>query len=254
MNRDFDIKSLGIALLINALAIFLLCVLGISMPEQKGESGVPVMMGNVQDPFVDYDFTTVEAMSVPPQPMSVPLDGDEFEPVLTQNLEETVAIEDGSRDARTQQETSQSSEEELRAQAIDSQLANLFAKSSVMQVSSEQPEAKVEEQVPGSTAGNASQGKLSGQGAYGTWDLGGRDMEGSLPRPVYNVQEEGCVVVTVVVNPDGNVISTDINKRTTTTSIELRNAARKAAAMTKFSRSSRPENQSGTITYYFRLK
>ena len=92
------------------------------------------------------------------------------------------------------------------------------------------------------------------QGGYGTWDLGGRDMIGALPSPAYNIQEEGRVIVTITVNPKGEVIGTRINNRTNTTNKQLRSAAEEAARKTKFNAISGKENQTGTITYYFKLK
>lgn len=95
----------------------------------------------------------------------------------------------------------------------------------------------------------------SGSAGYGTWDLGGRDILGAMPRPDYNgIQEEGRVVVTITVNPEGNVIATKINERTNTTSVQLRNAALEAARKTKFNAIGDKNNQTGTITYYFKLK
>lgn len=264
MDKEYDIKSLLLALLVNVLAIGLLLLMGIDMPERQGESGVPVMMGNAGDPFADYSFTPVETAPPPAPGAVVERTVVQAEPVITQSLEETVAIEDGSRKAQDKPEVKQPTEEELRAererierekaQAIDNNLANVFAKSSSMQAEQRKPETETADRTPGSVEGNASQGKLSGTGAYGTWDLGGRDLEGTLPKPSYDVQEEGCVVVTITVDPDGNVISTQINKRTNTGNSELRNAALKAAKMTRFSRSDRPDNQTGTVTYYFKLQ
>lgn len=93
------------------------------------------------------------------------------------------------------------------------------------------------------------------QGGYGTWDLGGRDMIGEMPRPVYKrTQDEGRVVVTITVNPKGDVIDTKINNRTNTTSMQLRSAAEEAARKTKFNAIDGKNNQTGTITYYFKLK
>ena len=94
----------------------------------------------------------------------------------------------------------------------------------------------------------------SGSAGYGTWDLGGRDMIGELPRPTYNVQEEGRVVVTITVDPNGNVIEASINNRTNTTNKQLRNAAIEAARKIKFNPVEGKNNQTGTITYYFKLK
>ena len=107
---------------------------------------------------------------------------------------------------------------------------------------------------PGSANGNSTQGKPQGTAGYGTWDLGGRDMMGELPRPAYDVQEEGRVVVTITVDPDGKVIDTRINNRTNTTNLQLRNAAMAAARQTRFNAIGGENNQTGTITYYFKLK
>ncbi len=101
---------------------------------------------------------------------------------------------------------------------------------------------------------NDSESNTTGVGGYGTWDLGGREIIGSFPRPSYNIQEEGRVVVTITVNPKGEVIETRINNRTNTTNVQLRNAAEEAARKTKFNAIDGKNNQTGTITYYFKLK
>lgn len=101
---------------------------------------------------------------------------------------------------------------------------------------------------------DSNEGKEKGVGSYGTWDMGGRDMLGELPRPSYSIQEEGRVVVTITVDPEGNVIDTRINNRTNTTNLQLRQAAEEAAKKTKFNAVDGKNNQTGTITYYFKLK
>lgn len=107
----------------------------------------------------------------------------------------------------------------------------------------------------GSPTGNSSEGKSTGVGGYGTFDLNGRSLgSGGLPRPVYNVQDEGRVVVTITVNPAGQVISTSINKRTNTVNASLRKAAEEAARKARFNSVDEVNNQTGTITYYFKLK
>ena len=92
-------------------------------------------------------------------------------------------------------------------------------------------------------------------GGYGTFDLNGRSLgSGGLPMPVYNVQDEGRVVVTITVNPAGQVIGTSINKRTNTVNASLRKAAEEAARKARFNQVDGVNNQTGTITYYFKLK
>lgn len=107
----------------------------------------------------------------------------------------------------------------------------------------------------GSPTGNSPEGKSTGTGGYGTFDLNGRSLGSSgLPMPVYNVQDEGRVVVTITVNPAGQVINTSINKRTNTVNASLRKAAEEAARKARFNRVDGVNNQTGTITYYFKLK
>lgn len=111
------------------------------------------------------------------------------------------------------------------------------------------------EGVEGSKDGNSSTGAKSGVGGYGTFNLGGRSIgEGGLPRPVYNVQEEGRVVVSITVNPAGHVIATSINRLTNTVNSTLRKAAEDAAKKARFNAVNGVNNQTGTITYYFNLK
>ena len=75
-----------------------------------------------------------------------------------------------------------------------------------------------------------------------------------MPRPSYNVQDEGRVVVTITVSPDGEVLRAEINSRTNTTNPELRKAALNAAKKARFNNVKTLDNQSGTITYYFKLR
>ena len=107
----------------------------------------------------------------------------------------------------------------------------------------------------GSKEGNSSTGAKTGTGGYGTFDLGGRSLgTGSLPKPVYNVQEEGRVVVNITVNPAGQVISTSISPQTNTVNSALRKAAEDAAKKARFNTIDGVNNQTGTITYYFNLR
>ena len=79
---------------------------------------------------------------------------------------------------------------------------------------------------------------------------------GNLPRPVYNVQESGIVVVDIWVDNYGNVAkAVPGGDGTTVLDKTLLNAARNAAMETHFNMSAdAPAMQQGTITYYFNLK
>lgn len=89
----------------------------------------------------------------------------------------------------------------------------------------------------------------------GTFDINGRSIvEDGLPVPACIVQDEGRVVVNITVNPAGQVVATSINHRTNTVNPELRKAAEDAAKKTCFNKINGIDNQTGTITYYFKLK
>lgn len=108
----------------------------------------------------------------------------------------------------------------------------------------------------GSPSGNAqSGGKNTGVGGFGSFALGGRSLAGGgLQRPSYNVQEEGDIVIKIIVNPQGQVIQALIGAGTTLGNQTLRNSALSAARATRFNAIDGTNNQEGTITYRFRLK
>lgn len=260
---DFNIFSLLWTLLLHFGVVGILLLVHLARPVAQAESGVPVMLGNMGNLDTDYEFTEVNSMPAP-APAAVPTPrAPQADPAITQNLEETVAIESGEKEkpSKPVETPRQPTPEEIRAEQerqaaeqAQNLMANAFGRSSTMQASAPSESNSDVQGVPGSTEGNAAQGKTSGSSGYGTWDLGGRDMIGALPRPTYSVQEEGRVVVTITVDPEGNVIDTRINSRTNTTNLQLRNAAIEAARRTKFNATSAENNQTGTITYYFKLK
>ena len=264
MKRDkIDIFSVLWTLLLHVAVIGLLLMLHLHKPMVQAESGVPVMLGNMGNLDTDYEFTEVNSMPAPaPAATPAPV-APQAEPALTQNMEETVARESGEKEkpVKPVETVKQPTPEEIRAEQerqaaeqAQSLMANAFGRSSTMQASAPTENSTDVQGVPGSAEGNSNQGKTSGTSGYGTWDLGGRDMIGELPRPVYNIQEEGRVVVTITVDPEGKVVDTRINNRTNTTNLQLRQAAVEAARRTKFNAIGGENNQTGTITYYFKLK
>ena len=266
MKREkFDIISVLLTILLHGLAICLLLVLHLNRPVAQAESGVPVMLGNMGNLDTDYEFTEVNSMPAP-APAAVPVPkAPQAEPAITQNLEETVAIESGEKEkpVKPAETPKQPTPEEIRAEQerqaaeqAQSLMANAFGRSSSMQASSTSEEHSDVQGTVGSENGNEIQGKPSGEPNYGTFDLGGRGMLGQLPRPAYEgIQDEGRVQVVITVSPEGDVISTSINlNRTSTSNPDLRSIALEAARKAKFEPTPGLNNQSGTITYYFKLK
>lgn len=96
----------------------------------------------------------------------------------------------------------------------------------------------------------------SGQGRSGSgFSLKGRSLIGTLPQPVYSIQEEGVVVVAITVNKYGKVVAAEYQfQGSTTQEPELKKAAIEAAKKTIFNKDPNAAAfQKGTITYYFEL-
>jgi TonB family protein len=116
----------------------------------------------------------------------------------------------------------------------------------------------------GITQGSGNQGQFGGDpnskrydgtpGAGGMgYSLSGRSAS-ALPKPTYNSNKQGKVVVRIWVDREGNVVKAEPGyKGTTATDGGLRRRAKEAALKAKFTPSKdAPELQVGTITYDFR--
>lgn len=251
----------------HAIVLVILLLVVISQPQQQQEAGVAVIMGNVEAAAGDaYRYTEVKVQPQPSKPASQPASSPE-EPLITQNDEPSIAVPDNKKSEKPKPKKTKeqleaekkAKEEELRrkeaerlAREANDMISGAFGKGTTMQ---NQGTADKGSGVEGALEGNDNEGVKVGTGGYGTFDLNGRSLgKGGLPRPTYNVQDEGRVVVNITVNSQGRVIQTSINGRTNTANAELRKAALKAASQAVFNEVSGVNNQSGTITYYFKLK
>ena len=109
---------------------------------------------------------------------------------------------------------------------------------------------------PGGGRGNSPGENGPGGNGNGTkFNLGDRKSK-ALPKPEYNQQVEGRVVVEIIVDQNGNVISAKPGvKGSTTTNSYLLEKAKQAALRAKFNaKPEAPEEQRGTIEYNFLLK
>ena len=279
-------------LVLHVILLVLLLLIVISKPKAQEEGGVPVMLGNMEmaqgnaDPYTLTDVDILDEPQLPTEmsvPEPVPTPPVESE-MITQEDEPTVAVpkketpkpapkkevvkkekpkkepvkpkEKTEAEKRAEAERlaaeKKAAEERAAAEAAAKRIAGAFGKGTQM---GSKGTGTLGEGIQGSPTGNAAEGQSTGVGGYGTFDLNGRSLgPGGLPRPIYNVQEEGRVVVTITVNPAGQVIHTSINKRTNTANAALRKAAEDAARKARFNSVSGVNNQTGTITYYFKLK
>ena len=282
-------------LVLHAILLALLFLIAIRTPKAMEEGGVPVMLGEVPvsqgnaDPYTLTDVDILEEPEIPtevaqPEPVSEIQTKTEM---ITQEEEPTIAVpkkeekpkptpkkekvkkqpakakeqpvkpkEKTEAEKKAEAERlaaeKKKAEEKAAAEAAAKRVAGAFGKGTQI---GNKGTGTTGSGIEGSPTGNAAEGKSTGVGGYGTFDLNGRSLgPGGLPRPVYNVQDEGRVVVTITVNPAGQVIGTSINKRTNTVNASLRKAAEDAAKKARFNSVDGVNNQTGTITYYFKLK
>lgn len=282
-------------LVLHTILLILLFLIAIRTPKAQEEGGVPVMLGEVPasqgnaDPYTLTDVDIWEEPEIPTEvAQSEPVPEIETKTeMITQEEEPTVVVpkkeekpkptpkketvkkqpakakeqpvkpkEKTEAEKKAEAERlaaeKKKAEEKAAAEAAAKRVAGAFGKGT--QIGSKGT-GTTGSGIEGSPTGNAAEGKSTGVGGYGTFDLNGRSLgSGGLPRPIYNVQDEGRVVVTITVNPAGEVISTSINKRTNTVNAALRKAAEDAARKARFNSVDGVNNQTGTITYDFKLK
>ena len=252
-----QIQGIAVTLVVHLLVVLLLLMVRLSAPVPEEESGIPVMLGNAllaQGHTESYQYTEVSSVkSDVPNVNNAPLTQPQpqvDEPLITQPDEPTV-------DMPTAEEIEAQKRAEAERQAAEraaQQMASAFGKGFEMGSKGEATE-KADEGTQGTETGVAAADKIVGVGVQGTFDLNGRSISGSgLPIPVNTVQDEGRVVVNITVNPSGEVIATSINRRTNTVNPELRKAAEDAAKRARFNKIDAVDNQTGTITYYFKLR
>ena len=281
------VGALG-ALLVHVAVIALLILVSFTVPQPDEDAGgIPVMMGNVDaargfdDPsLVDVDVLDEEAPAPAQTQPELPSEQD----LLTQTEEETVTLKpkteepkketvkpkevvkpkkpvkkpekteaEKAAEAKRLAEAKAERERKAAEEAARKKVAGAFGKGS--QMTGNKGTSASGTGTEGSKEGNSSTGAKTGTGGYGTFDLGGRSLgTGSLPKPAYNVQEEGRVVVNITVNPAGQVVATSINPQTNTVNSVLRKAAEDAARKARFNTVDGVTNQTGTITYYFNLR
>ncbi|MCC8152791.1 MAG: energy transducer TonB [Tannerellaceae bacterium] len=263
------VGTIGFHLLIFLILWF--TVLRTEVPEEEG--GILVNFGNVDmaaglfEPR--YTGEPLPTETVPPPPATTQPE-PQTEELITQNVEESISLnnaeeeqqkEEERRRQQEEQERRRREEEERRRQeeirrqqeAISNRVAGAFGAGSEPSGSQGDSESGTGNQ--GSPFGNSDQGANEGVGGYGSFNLNGRSIgSGGLPRPTYTVQEEGKIVINITVDPKGNVIVADIGRGTNIDNISMRNSALEAARKAKFNSISGVNNQSGTITYSYKLR
>jgi len=226
------------------------------------------------------------ASSIPDPSDSAPSDEEN---ILTQDLEETVALPDEETKAENEPDPEEVEAEKKRVEELERIRQEELEKARQEETERkriEEEQRKIQEiadltknaltggqsqtdktEGEGNTSTEGNQGAITGSpnstnysgtglGNEGiSFSLDGRTPQG-LPLPEYNYQVEGIVVVEVTVNRDGNVTkATPGVKGSTTLDENLLKAAKDAAILAKFDRKpGAPAFQKGTITYNFSLR
>ena len=155
--------------------------------------------------------------------------------------EETLAIE-RARKEKEEREAAERARKQKEADAI--------AKANAM--SSLFGNTGNNENVGSGTQGAGQKGNPVGHGSSGgnSWNLSGRGIKGTLPKPANTFNQEGRVIIEIRVNAAGNVISASI-KGGTISDKQTQQLALDAAYKAKFTEGD--HDQIGTITYNFKF-
>lgn len=264
-NRRNRIIAATGTLLVHAVVLFILyCIVIESEPQpQDMNSGVFVQVGILDEaggmldpapsPGEETSQPSVEEVVEEP---SAPEAGE----VITQDSEESIALKQkaeaekrrAEEERRREREEQKRREQQLAEQRdktsrVNSAMQNAFGSGDTQSTSRGEGQG---EGVQGSPSGNAPTGATQGVGGWGGFSLAGRKCL-SLPKPTYNSNLEGTVVVEITVDREGRVVSATVKAGSTPHS-KLRNAALEAARKAIFDKSSKHNTQIGTITYYFK--
>lgn len=265
------------SILIHIGLAVLLMFFGFKYLEPEEEEGLVIdfgVQGRGGSPIIQQTAPK-SSVTPPPKQTSPPKAEPKAEKVNTQNFEDAPVVKKETKQEKTPEEIEREKElarqreierqkqierqrqleeqarKDREAKEINERAANAFGKGKT------QDEGTA---TGGSGSGTGTGfGSNEGAGAGGgssTVSLSGRSLLGGLPKPDYNAQEEGLVVVEITVDRDGKVINAEPGKRGTTVSNStLWNAAKRAALKTEFnSDPNAPLRQVGTITYRFKLQ
>ena len=249
-NRLFGICG---TVIFHVTLILILILVTFSQPSipDDGE-GILVQVGLVSESQGTLDSSS----DIQSQEKNSPEETIDDNEIISQETEETIQItppEEKKKDSEKEEQKPVQPKEDNR---IKNQVANAFSKGKGS--SNNYGSSSSGSGIQGSVNGNSSSGATSGSPGYGNYDLGGRGILGSLPRPGYdNSNDEGTIVVSITVNAAGKVIAASITKGSigsAASNSTLRQQAINAAKKAVFTKSNNTGNQSGTITYYFKQR
>lgn len=252
------------------LLFLLLWFVSMGAPVMPEDEGIEVSFGEVQEaggsePNPEAQSVPMESVAPPPA-SSKPTNND----LMTQEDEETLAVQrqrDKKGKARKEAEAEPLRQE--KAKAAQPEAARIAKEKALAEQKAKEQASKDNAAAWGSlfdnnAAGAQGTGDSKGEGqkenpvaGYGTsggnnWSLAGRNLKGALPQPKNEFNQDGKVVVSIWVLPDGTVKDAQITRGTTISDKSTLQLALNAARRAKFSESDN-SIQTGTITYNFKF-
>ena len=234
------------------LLLWFICITRMQEPEDEG---IEVAFGNAEDGggYVQEQVTgglPEQAVAPPPAPQEpskndlIAQEDEESIEVQHQREEEEKARQQAERERQERERAlAEQRAKEQAAIAKANQLGSLFGNNNAGATGS------------GDTKGDGQRGNPDvGQGSSGgnSWSLAGRKCK-SLPKPSNDFKQEGKVVVAIIVDGSGKVVSAKATEGTTISNDATIQLAIKAAYKAEFSFTDRPDKQFGTITYIFKF-
>lgn len=256
-------------IIFHAILIVLFIVFGYTTPlPLPAEEGILINFGDVDEGAGQLEPRMSESIqeesqesiqeSVPESNPSPTEDG-----TVTQDFEDAPAVkEQGVKEEKTETKpkTQPKEEKEEKPEPVEERKVNenaLFpGRDRNTNTSTSEGETEGNKN-QGSTTGSVDSKNHIGGNSSGTigFSLEGRSIIGTLPKPDYNQQIQGKVVVEISVDKEGNVTrARAILKGSTIQDENLWKAAENAAKKAKFNRDPGSTVQHGTITYYFKLQ
>ncbi len=250
------------------VAIFMIFGYSTPLPLPE-EEGILINFGDSDEGFGQVEPRTSEAIqeqaSAESQESTPETTTSSDDGSVTQDYEEAPAVkEQGTKEKKeeTKTEIKPEPKKEEKKEVVEERKVNeqaLFPGRD-RNTNSSSSEGKTEGQGnQGSRTGSTDSDNHTGGESMGTsgtsFSLTGRNPE-SLPKPEYNYQIEGKVVVEITVDKYGSVTNAVPGvKGSTTLDANLLTAAKKAALKARFDKKpDAPAYQKGTITYFFKLR
>ncbi len=250
--------------LFHGVVLFLLLYMAFRTPlPLPAEQGILVDFGTGNTGKGDFEPRMSDPASVQSQPAESKPQTQPDDQMLTQDAEETVALPSKPKEKPIEKPKEKPKENSQPAVAEQPQPERTVNKRALYPGRGDDASTATSQ---GEAGGQGNQGVTTGApdvhvygpggdtGGGSGFALSGRTLVGRLPVPEYKSQEQGKVVVDIIVDKEGKVTKASLGKGSTTLDNTLVDAALKAARKAVFSRKPDALEQHGTITYIFKVQ